>query len=300
MLKPPDLDRDAVRRQFDRRARTIGDADFLLREVEHRMLERLEPVRLAPSMLVDVGCGIGQGISALMQRYAGARALGIDSSPAMLGAASQLRRRTESVSRRLQRLLSIGAPGAQDPLWCAADAARLPLARSSADLLWSNLAWHWLADPVAVAAEWYRVLRPQGLLMFSALGVDSLKELRGLGAMLPEFPDLHDIGDLLGQTGFADPVLDTERLNVTWRDPARLLADLHRLGGNALRGRCRGLATPRQRDGWLRTVDGLRGADGQISISFEIVFAHAWCPPQKRLPDGATAVRWVPKTHLKR
>ena len=293
MLKPPDLDPRAVARQFARRAGRPGDADFLLREVGHRMLERLGLGRIEPQGLLDVGCGSGQGVAALMQRFPRARALGADLSPAMAATARGLHRRTGSIARRLQRVLSFSAAAPAEALFCAADAARLPLAPASVDLLWSNLAWHWLVDPPAVAAEWYRVIRPQGLLMFSSFGVDTLRELRAIGAPLPEFPDLHDIGDLLGQVGFAQPVLDTERLSVTWREPQRLLADLHRLGGNALRGRRRGLTPRSAQRRWLAALEALRRPDGLIEVSFEIVHAHAWCPQRKRNTDGSIPIEWL-------
>ena len=168
-------------------------------------------------------------------------------------------------------------------MYFAADAAGLPVAPSSVDLIWSNLAWHWFVDPKAVLAEWYRAIRPDGLLMFSAFGVDTLRELRAAGARLPAFPDMHDIGDALGAAGFADPVMDSERLTITWSDAEVLIEEIRALGGNALRGRGAGLRSRADRLRWAAAVEALRGADGRIALSFELVYGHAWCPPRKRL-----------------
>lgn len=288
----------AVRRQFGRRADRLGKADFLLREVERRMLDRLEVVRLAPGVAVDVGCGLGHGAAALQQRYPAARVVGVDLSEVLAARALRLHgtaARTGLAGRLKRWFGTEPGPATPAPLFVAADAAGLPLAAASVDLIWSNLAWHWFADPPAVLAQWYRVIRPDGLLMFSAFGVDTLRELRALGAQLPVFPDMHDIGDAIAHAGFADPVMDSERLTITWRDPVVLLDELGALGGNALRGRSAGLHTPADRCRWLAAIESLRGADGCIALSFELVHAHAWCPPRKRLADGYAPVDFVPR-----
>lgn len=95
------------------------------------------------------------------------------------------------------------------------------------------------------------------------------------------------------RAGFAEPVVDTERLSVTWRDPATLLSEVHRWGGNALADRFRGLLTPRHRHDWLKALETLRGPDGLIRMSVELIFGHAWCPSSKPLADGLAPVRLV-------
>jgi malonyl-CoA O-methyltransferase len=292
------LDPKAVRLQFGRRTERLARGDFLLREIERRMLERLDLVRLVPATVLDLGTGLGQGAQRLQQRYPEARVIGLDAAVPLLaraqgrhGAAAR-----RSLAQRLRGWFGEAPGGApRQPLYCAADAARLPLPAGRADLLWSNLAWHWFADPRAVAEEWYRVIRTEGLLMFSALGVDTLRELDAAGAPRPPFPDLHDVGDLLVGAGFADPVMDVERLTVHWGEPEALLADLRGLGGNALRGRAAGLAGRGRRARWLAALEGLRGPDGRIALTFEVVYGHAWCPAHKRPPAGYAAVAFVPR-----
>jgi malonyl-CoA O-methyltransferase len=106
---------------------------------------------------------------------------------------------------------------------------------------------------------------------------------------------MHDIGDALVHAGFAEPVMDVERMAVTWREAGAALRDLHALGGNALPTRFKGLLTGRQRARWLDALEGLRGSDGLIRLELELVFGHAWCGPQKRLPAGLAPVRMVPR-----
>lgn len=290
------LDRKSVLRQFDRRVAVPDPADWLLREVESRMFERLELIRIEPACIVDVGCGLGAGLRSLSQRWPQAQAVGIDLSPRRAARAAAFQEAPlDSGLRRLLRQLSASrrtGPQACPPHYLAADTHALPFAADSVDLLWSNLAFPWLDDPPAAIAEWYRVLRPGGLLMFTALGVDSFAGLRAAGLHLPEWPDLHNVGDALVSAGFADPVMDTERLTVTWSEPAALLADLRALGGNALQSRTQGLITPAQR---ARRLDALcaqlrpEGEDAPMTLGVELVYGHAWIGPRKPRRDG-----WVP------
>ncbi|MGD9943907.1 MAG: methyltransferase domain-containing protein [Burkholderiaceae bacterium] len=296
MLEPPDLDPKAVRRQFARRAPTAERADFLQREIEQRMLGRLDLVKLNPATIVDVGCGRGLGLLALKQRYPAARLVGIDAAPAVAQRARQtLAPPSKGFLAKLRAAAGAKGPGSEPALVAAADAHALPLPASVAGLVWSNLALHWFGDPLQAIAEWQRIIRPGGLLGFSFFGVDTFMELRRLGARLMPFHDMHDIGDALVHAGFADPVLDTERLTLEWRTPDALLEDLSALGGNALRGRFRGLLGRGQRADWLAALATLREADGRLRLSVEVAYGHAWCPDRKRLPEGLAPVEFVPR-----
>lgn len=282
------------------------------------MFERLDLVRLSPHRVLDVGCGTGHGVRRLRARWPSAEVIGMDFSlPRLrLAAAAERPAGVRGTSAWMQglarRLLGQDAqapfPGLSRQV--AADAHHLPLADACVDLIWSNLVMHWFDDVPAAFAEWYRVIRPDGLLMFSALGVDSLVELRAAGVSLPVFPDMHDVGDALVAAGFSEPVMDTERLTVTWRDAATLLAELRGLGGNPRRGRARGLSTPRQLAAALARLESAgasspaSGADSapgpaqasgpRLSVTFEVIFGHAWCAPRKRRTDGYAPIEFRP------
>lgn len=291
MPNASDLDPKAVRRQFARRADRLQEADFLLREAERRLLERLEIVRLEPRAILDVGCGLGRSVAALAQRYPKATISGCDLSwPIAARAAGTLAPESRGLLARLRR----GPARPIAPVF-AADAGALPVRPSSIDLLWSNLVFHWFPDAPAVIEEWHRVIRPEGLLSFTALGVDSLRELRAAGGRFLEFPDMHDIGDMLVGAGFAEPVMDVERIVLTYRDPVAMLADARALGGNALAGRFRGLLGRGHRRDWLAALEQGRGSDGLLRLTVELIFGHAWCPAKKRLPDGLSRVEFMPR-----
>ncbi|HEY0877606.1 MAG TPA: methyltransferase domain-containing protein [Zeimonas sp.] len=291
MLSPPDIDPSAVRLQFARRARQAPRGDFLLREIESRMLERLPLVRLQPERIVDVGCGRGEGLLALKRQYPQARLVGVDAAPAVVRSA---RRALAPPSRGFFARM-LGSDGEPIAALVAGDAHALPLKNASVDLVWSNLALHWFASPQRAIEEWYRVMWPGALLDFSFFGVDTFVELRTLGARTMSFHDMHDIGDALMEAGFSEPVMDTQRLTLSWKTPQALLEDLRSLGGNALRDRFRGLLGRRARDDWLRAIDSLRGSDGLIRCTVEVAFGHAWCPERKRRSDGLASIEFQPR-----
>ena len=224
----PALHARSIRQQFERRAGRVNQAEFLQREIERRMFDRLDLVKLQPDRLLDIGCGRGQGLAVLSLKYPQAFAVGLDFALPMLrqhrAAGGFIRGLVERLPVTLKSNLGAIAHRASGIPICA-DAQQIPLANASIDLLWSNLCWHWLVDPIAALQEWYRIIRPGGVLMFSSFGVDTGRELRDLGWPIPAFPDMHDIGDALAKNGFADPVMDSERLTLEYRDASRLMAE---------------------------------------------------------------------------
>lgn len=255
------------------------------------MLERLPFVRLEPQRILDVGCGRGEGLLALARQYPQAQLVGVDAAVAVVRRA----RETLAPPSRgfFARMLGSGA----EPIAAlvAADAQALPLAGASVDLVWSNLALHWFASPQQAIEEWYRVMRPGALLDFSFFGVDTFAELRALGARTMSFHDMHDVGDALLAAGFDEPVMDTQRLTLSWKTPQALLDDVAAIGGNAQRGRFRGLLGRRSRDEWLEAIDSMRGPDGLIRCTVEVTFGHAWCPQRKRRRDGLATIELHPR-----
>lgn len=273
-----------VRSDFAAAAASYDSAAALAREVGARMAARLDLVKIAPRRVADIGCATGDGIRELQRRYgsadSGKLALAVDFALPMLHA---VRNRTP----RLQRLLRRG------PRLVNADARALPLAAGTLGLVWSNLALHWLDDPLPAFREIHRALEVGGLFCFATLGPDTLKELRGAAAIvgaddtLRRFADMHDVGDMLIAAGFGDPVMDMEYIALSYPSPRAFLADQRHLGvRDALLGR------QAWRD-WRRLLGAwARDATGRLPASFEIVYGHAWKPEPKEVADGRAVIHF--------
>jgi malonyl-CoA O-methyltransferase len=294
------IDLACVRHAFARPAR-LQDSQFLRREVAQRMHERLALVKMAPQAMLDAGCGEGADLPILQSSFPEARLLGLDAAPAMLALAqSRQLGAMSSVNRLLGKLLPPAMlPGRQgNPMLIAGDFAHMPLAGKAVDLVWSNLALHWHPQPDKVFAEWHRVLRTDGLLMFSCFGPDTFKELRHAFTALDAAPhslpfvDMHDLGDMLVHAGFATPVMDMETITVTYDTADKLLADVRAWGGNPLATRRRGLAGARAWRRMLDTLEASRRADGKLGLSFEIIYGHAFRPQPRTTSSGEAIIRF--------
>ena len=275
-------DKRAARRAFDRAAPRYDDAAALQQEVGRRLLDHLDPMTLRPRRIVDLGCGTGTHLEALGRRYPGAEVIGVDFSAAMLALARARAPWWRRFARGGARLVR-------------ADVERLPFAPQCADFAFSNLALHW-CDPQAFFAEAARLLSTGGLLLFSTLGPDTLRELReafraaDAAPHVHPFIDMHDLGDALVHAGFADPVMEMEALTVEYPDVARLARELRFTGSlNALQARRRGLTTPGQWKRMVERYEPLRRG-GALPATCEVVYGHAWKAAPRRIADGRQVI----------
>lgn len=278
------IDKTRVRASFDRAARSYDAAAILQAEVRKRMLERLEYIKIAPRDILDAGAGTGHAARMLVERYQGSKVVALDIALGML-------LHSETRQPWWQKLIG------RQYLPVCADIEQLPLASRSMDFIWSSLAIQWCNDLDAAFSGMARVLRPDGLFMFSTFGPDTLKELRAATAVDPthvhvsRFIDMHDIGDALVRNGFTAPVLDVENFVLTYDDVMGVMRDLKAIGAhNAAQGRRRGL----EGKGFLKNLteryEQFR-EHGKLPATFEVVYGHAWKSNSDDLPDGASPIR---------
>jgi len=280
------IDKARVRASFDRAATSYDAAAILQKTVREEMLSRLDLVKLIPHVILDAGCGTGHGTFALQKRFLKAQVISLDLAMGML-------HQTQNHTPWFKKILG------KKSLLCA-DIESLPLANQSVDLIWSNLAIQWCNDLDQVLQEIKRVLKPNGLLMFSTFGPDTLKELRAAsptGAThVSRFIDMHDIGDALTRAGFSAPVLDVEQYTLTYDDVKSVMQDLKSIGAhNATSGRARGLSGKAFLENLTQQYEQFR-VSGKLPATFEVVYGHAWRPtPKPDLPEGLSPIQFKPR-----
>ena len=260
--QPPTIDPCAAQRWQDL---LVAESPWLHEEVARRMQERLDWITVQPSSWVHwqpLKGGL-QAHSLITQRYPKAACTVL-----------------ESTSATVQQAGKALLPSRWKPqAWLQPKTSLVQQVEQPAQMLWSNMALHMAADPQGLMAQWHAALQVDGFLMFSCLGPDTLKELQtlyktlGWPAPAHEFTDMHDWGDMLVGAGFAEPVMDMERITLTFETPERLLQELRGLGRNlhvarfaALRGR-----------GWQRQL--LKAlAQQPLQLTFEVIYGHAFKP----------------------
>ena len=272
------FDARAAQRAVRRMAAAV-EPPWLHAEAARRMAERLPMIRRTPQTVLQWSAFLGASDALLREAYPQARLLAVE--PA--------------------QVLDTRAAPAPAPWWSpkrwTGPAAAAPLDEQAvppggAQLLWSNMALHGVADPTALLSRWHGALAVDGFLMFSTFGPGTLAELRGLyrergwGSPMADFVDMHDLGDMLVHAGFADPVMDQETVRLTWADTTAALAELRGLGANVDPRRVPGLRTPRWQTRLGEALQALAGADGRPALSFELVYGHAFkAAPRPRVAE---------------
>jgi malonyl-CoA O-methyltransferase len=271
-----------VRRAFDRAADDYEKYAILQHEVCHRLLEKLDIVKISPERILDMGAGTGIAIPPLFTRYKKAQVVALDLSENML-----------------KKCARHGGLFRSPHLVCA-DIEQLPFADNMFDLVFSSSSMQWCNDLNAAFLEAKRVLKPGGLFVFSIFGPDTLKELRHSWSKVDasnhvnSFIDMHDIGDALLQDGFAEPVMEAEVMTVTYASVDEIMHDLKAIGAN-IRGRVNdsesesSLSSNTIRRGMAGKGLGGKSAlqavrdnyehfrqDNLLPASFEIIYGHAW------------------------
>jgi malonyl-CoA O-methyltransferase len=281
-------DKRQMRRAFDQAAAAYDAAAVLQQEIGRRLLERLDYIRLEPLRVLDAGCGTGLCLPGLRRRYPRAEIFGLDIAPGML----QQARRKQGWWRRWWRPVR----------FVGGDIESLPFADASLDLVFSNLTLQWCPEPDVAFREFRRVLKPGGLLLFSSFGPDTLKELRHSWAQVDDaphvnvFPDMHDVGDALLRTPFAEPVMDMEMLTLTYPDVMAIMRDLKDIGAhNVNQGRPRGLTGKAELQGMIRAYENFRQDDGRLPVSYEVVYGHAW--QAQPIAGAGLNVKFEPGNH---
>jgi len=270
-MSEPDfyVNKSLSRRAFEKAALAYDEAAVLQREVATRLVERLEYMLLEPAVVLDAGVGTGYCTLDLVQRYPAAKIVALDIASAML----------QQTRIKLEKEKNIS--------YLASDVENIALADNSIDLIVSSLTVQWCNDFNKAFAEFNRVLKPGGCILFSSFGPDALKELRHCWYKVDSdhhvnsFIDMHHVGDALLQAGFEDPVMDNETITITYNDVYQIMRDLKTIGAhNVLNGRRHSLTGKKRLQAMVAEYETFR-SDGVLPMSYEIVYGHAWTAPLK-------------------
>lgn len=253
------LDRKTVIARFNKAALSYEKASILQREIADRLLDRLSLLGIQPQLILDIGARSGYTSQLWSDYYPQAYVIAVDWA---------------------EKMLMEGSAGISK---ICAEPEKIPLPDQSADLIIANLVWHWVNDPMLCLREWRRLLKPGGVLLLTTVGPDTLQELRASFAAVDEFPhvhlflDMHDIGDALMLAKFSEPVMQAERLVLTYRQMEDLMLDLRGAGvGNALHSRRRGLYGKQRWGKMLNHYKNFYDKEAGFPATIEIIYGLAW------------------------
>ncbi|MDQ6973249.1 MAG: malonyl-ACP O-methyltransferase BioC, partial [Mariprofundaceae bacterium] len=241
ILKTSHIYRPHVKRSFSRACETYDKHAVLQREIADRLLAHLNFTKIAPKRILDIGCGTGYFTRLLIEKFKNSDVIACDLSEEMVKYTCK------------QHRLRLPWHGKRQH--CTGDACALPFADASFDLITSNLAMQWVANPKDMMMEMRRVLAPGGLILFSTFGRRTLSELRQSLAQLSEgkrtsqaghvlpFPDVMSLGDVFTKLPLEAPVIDSDLLTLTYPNVMALVRELKGLGASssAISGRSNGL-----------------------------------------------------------
>ncbi len=262
------LDKRDISRSFSFAAQNYQLVNQLQQTVADRLLDRLGYINIEPRVVLDLGSGPGTSSSKLARRYRKANIIETDISLSMLREAR--RQAPRFFSRRKQ---------------ACSDAEKLGFESGSFDLVFSSLMMQWCDDIDLVLQEAGRVLRPNGLFIFSTFGPDTLVELRQSWQEVDEdihvnaFIDMHDIGDALIRLGMESPVMETEKIVLNYKSVQDLMRELKLLGAhNVNNGRRRTLTGKNRMQKMFSHYEKSRNQEGRLPATYEVIYGHAWLP----------------------
>lgn len=283
-----DLSSKKIRRKFAAAAKTYDEAAVLQREVADRLIERFQYIKKIPDVVLDVGCGTGYCTRALAKLYPDAFVTGFDIAVPMLSRAKE--------------------QGSSSLEYLSADAHVIPFKDKSVDFIVSNLALQW-CDQTIVFNEFARILKPEGVVMFTTFGPGTLTELREAWSQVDDFQhvhhfaDMHNLGDELLKCRLAEPVMDNETITLTYKNVGDMMKDLREIGANnAVEQQFKGLTG---KDRFSRFKEAYKNMalemdfEGRIPASYEIIYGQAW-GPIKSSPEQVVHKKIIPvKTQYK-
>ena len=251
-----------IRNNFNSASSNYDDNAFLQNEIANRLAEKLKVISIKPQTIIDLGSGTGLLSKKTAEIFPNANLVCVDFAQ-------------KSLLKNPQNLK------------VCANAYELPFASNSIDFIVSNLMMQWCPDLKALFNECFRVLKPEGLILFTTFGPDTLKELKrswsavDSSAHVNNFIDMHDIGDQMLQSGFQSPIMEMENITLTYEKVLDLMHDLKSIGAQNVSNRSKTLTGKTKFKKMIEMYESYR-SDGKLPATYEVIYGHAW-KNEKRL-----------------
>ena len=245
-----------IRSTFNGAASNYDDNAFLQSEIANRLTEKLKVISIKPQTIIDLGSGTGLLSNKTAEIFPNANLICVDFAQ-------------QSLLENPQNLK------------VCANAYELPFASNSVDFIVSNLMMQWCPDLKALFNECFRVLKPEGLILFTTFGPDTLKELKrswsavDSSAHVNNFIDMHDIGDQMLQSGFQSPIMEMENITLTYEKVLDLMHDLKSIGAQNVGSRSKALTGKTKFKKMIEMYESYR-SDGKLPATYEVIYGHAW------------------------
>jgi malonyl-CoA O-methyltransferase len=245
-----------IRNAFNSAASNYNDNAFLQNEIASRLAEKLKVISIKPQTIIDLGSGTGLLSNKTAEIFPNANLICVDFAQ-------------QSLLKNSQNLK------------VCANAYELPFSSNSVDFIVSNLMMQWCSDLKALFNECFRVLKPEGLILFTTFGPDTLKELKRSWSAVDNsthvnnFIDMHDIGDQMLQSGFQSPIMEMENITLTYEKVLDLMHDLKSIGAQNVGNRSKALTGKTKFKKMIEMYESYR-TDGKLPATYEVIYGHAW------------------------
>jgi malonyl-CoA O-methyltransferase len=246
----------SVRSAFNKASGQYDAHAFLQKEIANRLDAKLDVISGESNIILDLGAGTGLLSKQLSKRFPDSQLICLDFA--------QLSLKNNPSNNKI-----------------CADAYQLPLANNSVDMVISSLMMQWCPDLKQLFSEIHRVLKNDGLILFSTFGPDTLKELKKSWSVVDSeahvntFTDMHDIGDQMLGAGFQSPVMEMEKLTLTYQTVTDLLRDLKAIGAQTVNARSKSLMGKDKFKLMIKMYESYR-KDNKLPATYEVVYGHAW------------------------
>ena len=245
-----------VRNKFNKASSNYDAHAFLQNEIASRLAEKLDVISIEPKIIIDLGSGTGFLSKKTAKIFPNSSLICVDFAQ--------------------QSLLTN-----PKKFKVCANAYELPFASNSVDFIVSNLMMQWCSDLTMLLDECYRVLKPEGLFLFTTFGPDTLKELKRSWSVVDnhahvnDFIDMHDIGDQMLQSGFQSPIMEMEKLTLTYNKVVDLMYDLKAIGAQNVQNRSKSLTGKTKFNKMIEIYESYREND-KLPATYEVIYGHAW------------------------